>query len=78
MGKSGPKAQKVVNPVTYKSMKYPLNPDVDVARIRSLVSIALIEIAKPFDKSDGGAWARLEGVCEHTIKEIAKELGVIV
>ena len=58
--------------------KYPLNPDVDIARIRSLVSITLIEIAKPFDKSDGAAWARLEGSCEYALKEIAKELGVTV
>ena len=78
MGAKGPKAEKVVNPITYRSMKFPLNPDVDIPRIRSLVSIALMETAKPFDKSNGGEWARLEGVCEHALKEIAKELGVMV
>ena len=74
----GPKVSKAVNPITARSMKFPMNPDVDIARIRSLVSIALMETQKPFNKADGGEWARLEGVCEHTLKEIAKELGVSV
>lgn len=58
--------------------KYPFNPDPNMEHIRLLVTIALKETAKSFDKSDGAAWARLEGSCEYALKEIAKELGVTV
>ena len=75
--KRGPKSSKVIDP-HLKSTKFPRNPDPDLGRIVSLVTIALIETQKPFNKADGGEWARLEGVCEHTLKEIAKELGVSV
>lgn len=76
--KTDPKATIMVDPNMGKLKKYPMNPDPSIQRIRTLVTIALEETAKPFDKSDGAAWARLEGSCEYALKEIAKELGVTV
>ena len=77
MGSKGPKAMTAVNPYMMKSDKYPMNPDPDIGRIRSIVSYTLMKMREPmYGTGDGGEYARRYGQCLKTIEIVAEELGI--
>lgn len=58
--------------------KYPINPDPDMNRIRSIVSYTITKMAEPMkDKSDGAEWAGRYGAVYNTLKIVAEELGIV-
>lgn len=57
--------------------KYPINPDPDIQRIRSIVEHTLAKMHEPmYGTMNGGDYAGRYGMCLKTLEIVAEELGI--
>ena len=57
--------------------KYPINPDPDIRRIRSIVEHTLAKMHEPmYGTMNGGDYAGRYGMCLKTLEIVAEELGI--